>query len=92
MQAERDLIDIAPRPSFRRIVALNDWVSSSVEVLGGMSSRRLIAATDMATLPADSQMYPFRPGLEAFLAASRAGLNFHYGADVRTMGSHDDLL
>jgi hypothetical protein len=37
-------------------------------------------------------MYPSRSGLEALLAAPSAGFNLHYRAEVRTMGSHDDLL
>jgi hypothetical protein len=92
VQVEPDLIDVAPPPSFRRIVTLDDWMPGAVEMLGGMPSRRLIATTDVAAVPANSQMYPSGSGLETLLAAPSAGFDLHYRAEVRTMSSHTNLL
>jgi predicted HTH domain antitoxin len=39
---------------------------------GGMPVGRLVAAADMAACAAQPQMHPFRPALQAFLAAERA--------------------
>ena len=59
-EVEEDLVDIAPAPAFRRIVALDDRMAGRVEMLGGVAVGRLVAAADMAAGAAEPQMHPFR--------------------------------
>jgi hypothetical protein len=47
-QIEEDLVDIAPSPSFRWIVAFDDRMAGGMEMLGGMAIRRVVATADMA--------------------------------------------
>jgi len=72
-QVEIDLVDIAPAPSFGRVVALDNRMRCFVEMLGGMAIWGIVAAADMTAGAADSQMHPPASGLEAFLASIRAG-------------------
>src|ERR1700730_4204594 len=58
-----NLVDIAPSPAFRRIVALDDRVAGLVKMLGGVTVRRAVAAADMAAGPAEAQMHPRRTDL-----------------------------
>jgi hypothetical protein len=88
VQIDRNLIDIAPGPAFRRIVALNDWMSGGVKMLARVLAGRLIAAAHVPAVPADPQMHPFASGFKALLAASRAGLDLHNGVDVGTLSAH----
>ena len=67
-----DVVDVAPAPAFRRVVALDDGMTARFKVPTGVSMRRLIAATDMPALAAESQVYPNRPDPQAFLATERA--------------------
>ena len=46
-QIDFDVIDIAPAPSLRRVVALNNRMTGRFKVLPGMTIGRLVAATDM---------------------------------------------
>ena len=71
-EIEDDLVDVAPAPAFRRIVALDDRMAGRVEVLGGVTVRRAVAAADVAAGPAEAQMHPRRTDLQALLAAERA--------------------
>jgi hypothetical protein len=43
------LVDITPPPAFRRIVTLDDRMSASLKMLGGVLAGRLVATTDMPT-------------------------------------------
>ena len=72
-QVEIDLIDIAPAPTFGRIIAFNDGVRGFVEMLGRMAIRGIVATADMPTGATDAQMNPPGPGLETFLASVGAG-------------------
>src|SRR5581483_9883490 len=83
-EVEERLVDIAPAPALRRVVALDDRVLRRVEMLGGVAVRRIVAAADMAAGPAQSEMHPARAGLQAFLAAARARRDT---ADGRDMGA-----
>jgi hypothetical protein len=38
-EIERDLIDVAPSPTFRRVVAFDDRMLGGVEVLGSVTVR-----------------------------------------------------
>jgi hypothetical protein len=51
-EVQKDLIDIAPSPSFRRIVAFDDRVSGRVEMFGSVAIRRVITTADVAARPA----------------------------------------
>jgi hypothetical protein len=88
VQIDRNLVDIAPSPAFRRIVALNDRMSSGVKMLPRVLAGRLVAAANVTAVPADPQMHPFAPGFKALLAASCAGLDLHNGVDVGTLSAH----
>ena len=57
-EVQKNLVDIAPSPAFRRIVALDDRMAGLVKVLGGMTIGRAVAAADMAASPAQAQMHP----------------------------------
>src|SRR5580658_5693231 len=76
VQVEHHLIDIAPAPAFRRIIAFNDGVLGMMEMFGGMLATRLVAAANMAAGAADAQVKPFPAQLETFLAALGAGRDF----------------
>jgi hypothetical protein len=57
-QIDFDVIDIAPAPSLRRVVALNNRMTGRFKVLPGMTIGRLVAATDVTATPAKPQMHP----------------------------------
>lgn len=63
------LVDIAPAPGIRRIIAFHHRMAGGVEMLGRMAVRGIVAAADMAADPADAQMHPAAARREAFLAA-----------------------
>ena len=53
-QIKWDLIDVAPAPSLRGIVAFDDRMPGGMEMSGGVFVRRIVTAADMAAGPADS--------------------------------------
>src|SRR5579862_1723925 len=71
-QVEPSLIHVAPTPTFRRVIALDDRMASAVEMLRGVPVRRVVAATNVTTAAAEPQMHPRRADLQALLAAERA--------------------
>src|SRR3954462_3038612 len=71
-QIEQDFIDIAPAPSLRRIVALDDGMTGGGEMLGSVLIGRIVTTADVAAGPADPQMQPHAAALEALFAATRA--------------------
>jgi hypothetical protein len=88
VQIDRDLIDIAPSPAFRRIVALNDRMSGRVKMLPRVPPGGLIAAANVTAVPTDPKMHPRASAFKALFAASCAGLDLHNAADVGTLGAH----
>jgi hypothetical protein len=68
-----NVIDIAPAPAFRRVVALDDGMAARFKVPTGVTVGRLIATTDVPALAAESQVYPARSDPQAFLATQHAG-------------------
>src|SRR5947208_4917889 len=70
-KVERHLVDVAPAPPFRGVVALDDGVAARVEVLRGVAVRRVVAAADVAAGPAEPQVHPPGTRLQALLAAAR---------------------
>ena len=57
-QIDFDVIDIAPAPSLRRVVAFNNRMTGRFKVPPGMTIGRVVAATDMPATAAKSQMHP----------------------------------
>src|SRR2546421_7047820 len=70
-EIEQHLVDIAPAPAFRRIVAFDDGMAGCMEMRGCVLVRGIVAATDMAAAAADPQMQPPAAALQTFLAAKR---------------------
>src|SRR3954452_24244065 len=64
-QIEHDFVDIAPAPSLRRIVALDDGMASGMEMCGRVLVGRIVAAADVTAGPADPQMQPHAAALQA---------------------------
>ena len=92
VQIDLDLINIAPSPAFRRIVALNDRMSGSVKMLPRVLPGGVIATANVTALPTDPQMHPRASAFKALLAASCAGLDLHDAADVRAFGAHEGVI
>ena len=67
-----DVINVAPTPTLRRVVALDNRMTARFKVPTGVSMGRLIAATDMPALAAEPQVHPARSDPQAFLATQRA--------------------
>ena len=91
-EVERQSVDIAPAPSFRWVVAFDDGMARCLKVRMRVAVRRIIAAADMAAVPAQAQMYPLAANLQTVLAAERARQNT---ADARGVGagrSHVEVL
>src|SRR5881397_934580 len=87
-EVERHLVDVAPSPTFGRVVAFDDRMAGRVEVLGGVMVRRAVAAADVAARPAEPQMHPDRIDLQALLAAERAGDDLADAGRVGAFVSH----
>src|SRR3954454_4923573 len=66
---ERDLVQVAPAPRLARLRRAHDRVVRLVEVLGRVAVRRVVAAADLPALPAEAQVNPRRPDLQALLAS-----------------------
>ena len=71
-QIEQHFIDIAPAPTLRRIVALDDRMPCGVEMPGRVRVGRIVAAADVSAGAADPQVQPLAADLQAFLATERA--------------------
>jgi len=91
-KVEIDLIDIAPAPSFRRIITLDDRMRCRVEMLGCMAIGGIVAAADMTAGTAEAQMYPPGTGFETFFAAVSAGGDVCDRVVVGTGIGHCDSL
>src|SRR3977135_595121 len=78
---EQHFIDIAPTPTFRRIVAHDDGMPGGVEVLGRVLVGGIVATADVTAAAADPQMQPLAAALEAFLATKRARRAIADGGD-----------
>lgn len=66
-----DVVDIAPAPALWRVVALDDGMTARLKMPAGMTMGRLITATDMPALAAESQVHPARSDPQTFLATER---------------------
>ena len=87
-QVEIHLVDIAPAPSLGWIIAFDDRMSSRMEMLGGMTIWRFVAAADMAAGATQSQMHPPRTDLQTFLAPVGARGNVRNRMIVGTRVGH----
>ena len=47
-EIERDLVDVAPAPTLRRVIALDDRMPGRMKMLGGVTMGGIVTATDMA--------------------------------------------
>jgi hypothetical protein len=62
-QLDFDIVDVAPSPTFRRIVAFDDRMLCTMIMGAGMSVRRVVAATDMPACTAQTKVHPPRADL-----------------------------
>ena len=92
VQIDPDLVDIAPSPAFRRIVAFDNRMSGGVKMLPRVLPGGIIAAANVTAVPTDPQMHPWASALKALLAASRAGLDLRDAADVGAFTAHGELI
>src|SRR3984893_11255956 len=90
-QIEPDLVDVAPAPAFRRVIAFDDRMPGHMKMLGGMTVRRVVATADVPAGPARPQVHPYRARLQAFLAPARARRHFPDGVFVQTCVGHHAL-
>lgn len=81
---EKELVDITPAPVLIWLKGLNDRVVGRVEMFGGMLVLRTIAAADMSTDEADTQMYPGVTNFQAVLAAIGARCDLLYLVEMMT--------
>ncbi len=71
-EIEHHVFDIAPPPSFGRIIAFNDGMAGRMKMLCRMPAGRLVAASDMPARATNPEMKPSVACLETLLAAKRA--------------------
>src|ERR671913_1589112 len=57
-QFDNALVRIAPAPTLRRVVTLDDWVLRLLKMHSRVSIWGVVAAADMAASPAQPQVYP----------------------------------
>src|SRR5580698_2679343 len=69
---EHHFIDVAPSPTLRRIVALDDGMPGRMKVFRRVAVRRVVATSDMSARAADPEMNPNVGRLQTFFAAERA--------------------
>ena len=74
-QVEKHFVDVTPSPTLRRIVALDHRMLGGVEMLGCVTVRGIVAATNMAACSAEAEMHPLGAQLQALLAAPSARLD-----------------
>jgi hypothetical protein len=74
-QVEKHFVDVTPSPTLRRIVALNHRMLGGVKMLGRVTVRGIVAATDMAACSTEAQVHPLSAQLQALLAAPSARLD-----------------
>src|SRR5271157_433509 len=90
-QIEPDLVDVAPAPTFRRIITLDDRVPGGAKMLRGMAVGRTVATADVPAGATEPQVNPGRSCFEAFLAAARARCHGANGVFVSTYAGHHAL-
>ena len=91
-EIEHDLVDVAPAPAFRWVVAFDDRMVRRVEMTRGVPVRRSVAASDMTARSAEAQMHPRRADLQTLLAAERTWRHIANGVDMGASFCHRDPL
>jgi len=86
-----DLVGVAPAPVFSRFERLHDRMGGVLEVFGRVTIRGAVAATDMATRQAQTQVHPSGADFKAIFASFGARLYFVDLVQVRALG-HGGLL
>ena len=81
-------IDETPTPTFRRVVALNDGMSSGMKMLGRVPPRRLVATPHVSAGSAYAQMNPLLVNPEAFLATQSTRRDGDDSIEVRAFNLH----
>src|SRR4029077_10883021 len=71
-EVEHHLVDVTPTPALGRVVAFDDRMTRIMKAPRGVAVWRLVATPDVAARPAQTQMQPFRAGLQTLLATERA--------------------
>ena len=66
----------APAPAIRWIECLHHWMARGMEVFGGMSVRRGVAAAHVPAHAAQAQVNPVTARLQTFFAAICGRLHF----------------
>ena len=79
---EQHFVDVTPAPAFRRVIGFDDRMPGGAKMPGGVSIGRLIAATDMTTATADTQVQPGIAQFQAFFTAQSARNDVTDGRDV----------
>jgi hypothetical protein len=72
LELEHDFVDVAPEPVLTRFEGADNRVLREEEILGGVASRRGVAASDVPARHAQAQVYPVgRTEPQAVLASTR---------------------
>jgi hypothetical protein len=66
------IIQAAPAPTFRRIIALDHWEPRAVKMSGGVTVRRAVAIDHAATDATETEVNPRIAALQACLTAPPA--------------------
>jgi hypothetical protein len=84
------LIHIAPTPVFARLERFDDGVLGRVEMFGGVTVGRAIAASDVAAHETEAKVDPLSADLQAIFATLRRRSDILYFFDV--FAGHGALL
>jgi hypothetical protein len=71
-EIQENLIKVAPAPSLRRVIALDDRMARRSKMCCCMLAWRAVAASYVAATAAQAKVYPSAACLETFLASQRA--------------------
>jgi hypothetical protein len=88
LRFEFNLVNETPHPIFARLDGLHDGMFGGVEMFRGMLVFGRIAAANVTTFAAETQVNPAVAHLQAFFAALCMRMNFLNVADVRAGGAH----
>ena len=87
-KVEHHFVDVAPTTPFGRVIAFDDRMIGCAKMFCSVPIRRLIAATDMATRAADTQMQPGIAQFQAFLTPQRTRHNVPNSCDMLAKYCH----
>jgi hypothetical protein len=89
---EKELVDVTPAPVLPWLEGLNDRMIGFVEMLGGMLILRIVAAADMPTDEADTQMHPGVTDFQTILATIGARGDLSYFVEMMTLFVHSSFF